>query len=280
MDMNYSGRPMIWDNLSVVNRLILINVGVFFFQFLAGLTSTRMELIFGLVPAYVVSKVMVWQFITYMFLHGDLFHLGFNMFTLWMFGRELEIIWGKREFIKFYLICGVGAGLFCWITGLNSTIPTIGASGAVLGILTAYGLTFPNRYLYIYLFIPIKAKYLALLFAILEFFQGLQYSSDGIAHFAHLGGIITAVLVLKFPRHRRIMPDFKKLCQEYRKKRFNRIHQQREKEVRELKDQVDQILDKISAQGINSLSRSEKKILEKASIIIRKEKKNDEGGIQ
>lgn len=273
--MNHSDHQKIWDNLSTVNRLILVNVIIFCFQYLASLSSTRLELIFGLVPAYAVAKMMLWQFVTYIFLHGGMLHLLFNMFSLWVFGRELELIWGKQEFIKFYLICGFGAGLLTWITGYDSLVPTIGASGAVLGILTAYSLTFPNRYIYIYLFIPIKAKYLAIIFAVLEFMQGLQYTSDGIAHFAHLGGIFTAVLYLKVTFHHFNWPDFKPHYNDYRKKRLYQIHKKREQEIRELKHQVDIILDKISEQGINTLSRNEKKLLKKASIIIKKENKSD-----
>ena len=152
---------------------------------------------FGLVPYLVIKKLYVWQLVTYMFLHGGFGHIFFNMFGLWMFGMELERTWGTREFVWYYFLTGVSAGIFSLLWNWGSTVPTIGASGAIYGILAAYALFFPDRYVYLYFLFPIKMKYLALILGGLEFLS--MYSQDGIAHIAHLGGMVVGFFYL---RHR------------------------------------------------------------------------------
>lgn len=150
----------------------------------------------------------VWQVFTYQFLHGGFFHLFFNMFALWMFGMELETLWGSRRFLTYYLLSGVGAAI---VQILIATVPTLGASGAVYGILLAFGMTFPNRQIFMFpLFIPIKAKYFVMIFAGIELFSGLR-GSDGIAHFAHLGGAATGFLLLKYGEELGIYKFFEKI---------------------------------------------------------------------
>ena len=114
---------------------------------------------FGLTPALVIHNFYLWQLVTYIFLHdtSNLFHILFNMLGLWMFGSELESMWGSRQFTKFFFICVIGAGIFMMLLSPNSTVPTIGASGAIYGILLAYGLLFPNRIIIFFVF-PIPAK--------------------------------------------------------------------------------------------------------------------------
>jgi len=177
----------------MVRSLIIANSVSFLFQLIC-----RMDIyhIFGLVPALVWSKLALWQLGTYLFLHGGLFHLFFNMFALWMFGSEIERYFGSNRFLRYYLITGVGAGLTVAIATPHSVIPTIGASGAIYGILLAYGLLFPNRYIYLYFIFPIKAKHFVLLFAGLELLATWGYAADGIAHFAHLGGMLFGYLYL------------------------------------------------------------------------------------
>ncbi len=208
-----------------------------------------------------------WQYITYMFMHGSIEHIFFNMFALWMFGYILENFWGTRRFLIFYLVCGIGAGLVhsavIWITstpvlqaindyaanpspdaliqlanehfhniinpqwvtevtnnwrngvpgseqyGLLTTdalldlyrhaiigIPTVGASGAVYGILLAFGMMFPNERIYLYFMVPIKAKWFVIVYAAIELFTGVMGTNDGIAHFAHLGGMLFGLLLI------------------------------------------------------------------------------------
>jgi membrane associated rhomboid family serine protease len=141
-----------------------------------------------------------WQLVTYGFLHGGTMHLIFNMFMLWMFGRELELIMGSRRFLTYYMTCVIGAGVIQLIvTALQgSPYPVVGASGGVFGLLLAFGMTFPNRMIML-LFppIPMKAKYMVVLFGILELYLGLSGSAPGIANFAHLGGMLFGYLLLR-----------------------------------------------------------------------------------
>src|SRR3954451_10336594 len=161
----------------------------------------------GLVPSLVLHQFWVWEVATYMFLHGGVFHLLFNMLALWMFGTELERIWGARYFLKFYFVTGVGAGV---LTVLFSLLPfgfaqqlehsiIIGASGAVYGLLLAYGMYFPNRPIYMYLVFPIPAKYFVMIMGALAFYSSVAERS-GVANATHLGGLLVAYLFLKSGR--------------------------------------------------------------------------------
>lgn len=143
-------------------------------------------------------KFLPWQLFTYMFLHGDFWHLLLNMFALWMFGAELENTWGSKRFLTYYMICGVGAGICnLLIAPLFTTVgPTVGASGAIYGILVAFGYLFPNRNIYIYGLIPVKAKYLVVFYMLLEIFSIAGRSNSGIAHMAHLGGGVVGLIYL------------------------------------------------------------------------------------
>lgn len=137
-----------------------------------------------------------WQLITYMFVHANFDHIFFNMFALWMFGYVLENYWGTLRFVIYYMLCGIGAGITCLLIGL----PTVGASGAVYGILLAFGMMFPNEYIYLYFLVPIKAKWFVIIFGAIELFDGFFRTADGIAHFAHLGGMLTGFIILMIYR--------------------------------------------------------------------------------
>jgi membrane associated rhomboid family serine protease len=142
-----------------------------------------------------------WQLVTYGFMHSDrdIMHIVFNLFMLWMFGRELEVLMGPRRFLTYYMTCVVGAGIVQLIVaGLQGGgYPTVGASGGVFGLLLAFGMTFPNRMIML-MFppIPMKAKYMVILFGVLELYLGLSGSSQGVANFAHLGGMLFGFLLL------------------------------------------------------------------------------------
>ena len=149
-----------------------------------------------------------WQLVTYGFLHGNTMHLVFNMFMLWMFGRELELMMGPRRFLIYYMTCVIGAGVVQLVVSglMGSPYPTVGASGGVFGLLLAFGMTFPNRMIML-LFppIPMKAKYMVVLFGILELYLGVSGRAPGIANFAHLGGMLFGFLLIqqwKKPRRR------------------------------------------------------------------------------
>ncbi len=149
-----------------------------------------------------------WQLVTYGFLHGNLSHIFFNMFGLWMFGRDLERLMGPRKFLIYYFSCVVGAAFVQLIVAgtQGDVYPTLGASGGVFGILLAYGLTYPNR-MVVLIFppIPMKAKYFVLFYGLFELYLGLSGGAPGVANFAHLGGMLFGFMLLRYwarPRKR------------------------------------------------------------------------------
>jgi membrane associated rhomboid family serine protease len=187
-----------------VRALIIVNVAAY----LLSLLVPSIAIPLGLIPAAVVQRLWIWQPFTYMFLHGGLFHILFNMLALWMFGVELERMWGTRFFVTYYFVSGLGAAA---TTILVSLLPypfaedmrvaiTIGASGAVYGLLLAYGLYYPDRPIYIYMVFPIPAKYFVLIIGAISFLSSVTGSEGGVAHTAHLGGLLTGYLYLKTGR--------------------------------------------------------------------------------
>lgn len=268
--MNYYDRTFSFGPTGItkaVKYLLLANVGIFFLEFLWG---SELIYLFGLTPA-LVKQGFIWQLFTYMFLHGGFFHIFFNMFALWMFGGEIERAWGTKEFLKYYFVTGVGAGFFTFFLSFNSHVPTIGASGAIFGILVAFAMMFPDRPIYLYFLFPIKAKYLVIFFVVIEFLASFRHTSDGIGHFAHLGGIVIGYIYIKsdwrissFFRLSRYFEYFKGFRY---KRRMKVIEKKREREQR-LLARVDQILDKINQIGFDNLTKEEKKTLEAASQLL------------
>jgi membrane associated rhomboid family serine protease len=246
----------------VVRVLILVNVAVSVVQFLIGRLDpdlyNRINFFFGLVPSLVLKRYYVWQLVTYMFLHGSFFHLLLNMFILWMFGAEVESRWGKAEFLRYYFLTGIGAGVVYILARFNSPIPTIGASGAVYGLLLAFGMVFPNRYVYLYFFLPIKAKFLVLIFGAIEFISAFTRADSGIAHFAHLGGLLFGFLYLKFLKGRGRF--WRRLVFVDRKDRDVDV----EIDDTEFEDKVNNVLRKLSKVGLDGLTPYERDILEEA----------------
>src|SRR6476660_7086313 len=189
---------------TAMKALIGANVLIFFAQTLKPVLTS----LFGLQPFLVVwPHLWVWQLGTYMFLHGGVFHILFNMLALWMFGAELERIWGTRYFLKFYFVTGIGAGE---LTILFSLLPfafaqqlehsiVVGASGAIYGLLLAYGMYFPNRPIYMYLVFPIPARYFVMIMGALAFYSSIA-ERGGVANATHLGGLLVTYLFLKSGR--------------------------------------------------------------------------------
>jgi membrane associated rhomboid family serine protease len=270
---------------SVVKKLLIANVVVFLVTTL--LPYSIWFNLFGLVPGMVLTRFTVWQLFTYMFLHGGFGHIFFNMFGLWMFGAELEYAWGSRDFFKYYVICGIGAGVLVVITSLfgfsSMFAPTIGASGAIWGILVAYGLMWPDRLIFVFGILPMKAILFVIIFGALELLQGLGRSGGGVAYFAHVGGGLTGFVYLKFGW--RLMAHLESWWNHYKARREARKHKftiheggaQESKETRRMSDaaytprhpekdeEVNRILDKIAREGMDSLDEREKRILENAS---------------
>lgn len=216
---------MIPSTTPAVKALMIIN-GIFFL-----LTAFSQEIAyffienFSLIPYTVTHDYQLWRLVTYMFLHGGLMHILFNMLFLWWFGSELEKLWGPSVFLKYYFVTGIGGGLFHLLQP-NSGIPVIGASGAIMGILLAYGLKWPNRTVLLWFIIPIKMKYLVILSLIIEFLGAMETSgSSGIAHLAHLGGMVVGFLYLNFNRFRWRMKDIKyRRKMSARKNKFEVLH--------------------------------------------------------
>lgn len=181
-----------------VKALIAVNVAVYLLQIISHLLgSSFIDWYFGLVPARVTNELMIWQLATYMFLHGGVFHLFFNMLTLFMFGNELERYWGTPRFLNYYFITGIGAGICSWAVAPNSFSVVIGASGAIYGLLLAYGVTYPNRVVYLNFLLPLKVKWLVLIMGAMAFLSSLGGADSGVASIAHLGGMLVGYLLLK-----------------------------------------------------------------------------------
>lgn len=187
----------------VVKTLLLLNLAAYILDLLVAVGPFRLHEVLGLY--YVGSPLFrPFQVVTYMFMHGGLMHIFFNMFALWMFGRIMEQAWGGRRFAVYYLLCGVGAALVQEAgQGLGLIPPysmTIGASGAVYGILLAFGMTFPNERLFIIpIPFPIKAKWFVIIYAAIEVFESLGMQ-DGVAHMAHLGGMLFGLVLILYWR--------------------------------------------------------------------------------
>jgi membrane associated rhomboid family serine protease len=187
----------------VVKRLIIITTATFLLTYvpqqLFGWSAPYAW--FALHPYDVLHYHYLWQLVTYMFLHGSFFHIIFNMLALWMFGSDLESLWGRDKFLFYYFLTGIGAAIFD--VAVNAVFPagfgsaTIGASGAVYGLLLAYGLLFPDRPIFLYFLIPIKAKWFVLIFGAIELFSSFGQQGSSIDHIAHLGGMLFGFLYLR-----------------------------------------------------------------------------------
>jgi len=184
-----------------VKQLLIANVAVFFLTELTGMRFWAGLL--GLNPQSVIFGLRIWQPFTYMFLHAGFWHIGMNMLMLWMFGSELEKVWGRREFLRYYLITGFGAGVFSLVPyfigvlfGYRGALPPIiGASGAVYAVLLAYAMTYPDRTVLVYMIMPIKVKYLMLIMGFVTFAS--VGNGDGISHITHLGGLVVGWFYLR-----------------------------------------------------------------------------------
>jgi membrane associated rhomboid family serine protease len=184
-----------------VKGLIIANSAVFLLMWLFKPLEAVLMTWFALTPAVVVTRFFVWQLGTYLFLHGGFLHILFNMLALWFFGKDLEDIWGTRRFLQFYFFCGVGAGLFVVLGNYlfgNPAIPTIGASGAIYGILLVAAVLWPDRIIIFYIF-PIKLKYFVMILGAIAFFSVRDLNS-GVSDIAHLSGMLFGFVFLKSSR--------------------------------------------------------------------------------
>ncbi len=296
---------------TMTKNLLVINVLAFLATYVLQRSGIDLNALLGL-HFFKASNFHVYQFLTYMFLHGGFTHILFNMFALWMFGSVIERVWGPKKFLFYYIVCGVGAGIMQEMVqyvnyvvqglaayeyvnmggaqiSMDSYInmwTTIGASGAVYGILLAFGMIFPNERLFIIPFpFPIKAKWLIVGYIAIELFSALSGPGDGVAHMAHLGGMLFGFLLIRYwQRH----PDssqrfgrsygqefFDNMKRKYedRQRRQQRpdmhAEQSRRRETdeeynqrqRQNQEEIDAILDKIRKSGYDSLTKEEKQKL-------------------
>lgn len=186
----------------VIKGLIITNVVIFVLQTIAGRDAIDglIHPLLALDPERVIKNFWLWQPLTYQFLHhyADPWHIAMNMLMLWFFGGDLARRWGSQRFLKFYLICGYGAGVIACVVNLLMGVNaiTIGASGAIFGVLMAFGMVYPNRTVYVMLFFPVPARVLVMIFAFIQLWSAGAFRSGGVAYFAHLGGMAVAWVYL------------------------------------------------------------------------------------
>lgn len=292
---------------SITKNLLIINVLAFFATWVFEKQGLDLTATFGL-HFFMAKDFSFYQLVTYLFMHGSFMHLFFNMFAVWMFGTVMERVWGPKRFLIYYLVCGIGAGIIQegvqYINYANENLAaydfvmtssgritteaylnlwtTVGASGAVYAILLAFGMTFPNERMFIIPFpFPIKAKWLIGGYIVIEVWSALNTPGDGIAHMAHLGGMLFGFLLIRYWRkHPNIEQRFngqngffQQMKKQYENKRRNTFHYQpstetprweehKEKEENSARQaEIDAILDKIRKSGYDSLTKEEKKKL-------------------
>ncbi len=297
-------RPSMFGGFSffppVIKYLLISNIAIFIFQhfIFAGFKVGGVPISVFFLKYFALNPIgsevfpfYPWQLFTYLFMHGGFWHLFLNMLALWMFGMELENIWGSKKFLMYYLMCGVGAGLATILltplfSGLN--LPTVGASGSVYGILVAFGMLFPNREIYLYFLLPIKAKYFVIIYMAIELFS--VGSNTGVAHLAHLGGALVGFVYILITRSNiNDLFRFDKTPKVSQKRPTN-IYRNRYYEKYNTtstgdsisdaeyyskgnnysdsditQEKVDEILDKIGKDGYQNLTEEEKRILFEAS---------------
>lgn len=309
-------------NIPIVTKnLLIVNVVAFLLTFVLGKDASGGYVLNELLGLhfFMASDFQVFQLITYMFMHGGFEHIIFNMFALWMFGCVVERVWGAKKFLFYYIACGVGAGLFqelaqfvqfylmasdqipafgigdIWMVARNSSAvlnawTTVGASGAIYGILLAFGMIFPEERIFIFpLPVPIKAKYFVIGYAAIELFSAMMTSGDGVAHVAHLGGMVFGFFMIRYWRKQAngygsssAKDAFDKLRDilggkakrggfdytrnnSYQSNRDSYQSHQSDWDYnarkRASQEEVDRILDKIRKSGYDSLTKEEKQTL-------------------
>ena len=270
MTRPFGHEPMSFGRmLPGVKALVVANAAVYLLSVLAGPEFYRH---FGLVPRLVIYDRWVWQVFTYMFVHGSFLHVFFNLFMLWMFGMAVEGQWGTREFVKFYFICGLGVAAVALLIGPNSSVPLIGASGAIYGLLVAFAMLYPEAVVYLYFFIPIKAAHMAILCGVIEFVAMATDATPGVARFAHLAGMIIGYLYIRWwwGLKLRIRSAFQRSVPRAPQSRANRPTPSAARRVRGKEEtssatasmeDVDRVLDKILASGLESLTDEEREVM-------------------
>lgn len=293
------------SNTPIIRTLIFANVGMYLFEMFFG----KLRLSGISIDAYIRGYLYLWplgsgnfypwQLVSYMFLHGGFTHILFNMFALWMFGTQFEILWGPKKFLTYYFLCGLGGGVAHLLISpmLGGGGPLVGASGAIFGLLIAYGILFPDQLVYFFFFLPMKAKYAVGVFVALELYYTWNGAQDNIGHLAHLGGAVVGLVYLlitegglklfsgiRMPKRqdngnywnskanggnifrRRPMDDDNAIDAEYHDIGGTATKTRTSSGTRIItQEDIDRILDKIAASGYQNLSEEEREILIEAS---------------
>lgn len=243
-----------------IRNLLIATVSVYVLQVLPYIQDYVLS--FGALVPSLALKGQVWRLVSYMFLHSpqSAWHILFNMLALWMFGVEIEQMWGTRRFVWFYFIAGAGSGVVSLFLVFTGDIPVIGASGAILGILTVYAYYFPHRKLLLFFLFPVSTRVAVIIFGAISIFGAVQ-NTGGIAHLTHLGGIIVALVYLKY--YNQVIQYVYHREALHAEKKMRQLAQQKMRNDRYFEEVIDPILKKISTQGIDSLSQQERNILKR-----------------
>lgn len=255
---------------SWVIRIIFANIIIYLLQ---AIFSPAIVYYFGLTPAIVLTKFYAWQLVTYMFLHGNFFHIFLNMYALMLFGIPVEQLWGPKKFLIYYFFTGIGAGITIFVINLfaggsGAFVPTIGASGAVFGLLLAFGVLFPDVELLVFFFIPMKAKYLVVLYGGIELMSLLSSGTDSsVSHVGHLGGLLFGLVFFLFTRRRGI--EFKA---RHMRAKMGREVKEREKvfsitNSEPAVEKLSAILEKLQKGGADSISDDEYQFVKLSDIL-------------
>lgn len=239
-----------------IKVMLIANAGIFVLQNF----SPSLLAIGGLWPSRFFSEFpnLLYQPLTYMFLHGSFGHIFFNMFMLWMFGTEIERSIGTRRFARFYILSGLCGAILSLMVNPGLTIPIVGASGAIWGVMVAYWIMFPDRYLYLYFLFPVKVKWAIPGFLLI----GMLFQGGNIAHMAHLGGAICGFIYFK--ANWRSMGLGRRVKNLGMRRKEAKLEKNRQK-AEDIMKRVDQILDRINEVGIDNISKADRKFLDEAS---------------
>ena len=295
---------------TITKNLLIVNVLMFIATFVFGRVGVDLNDLLGL-HFFMASDFRLYQLVSYMFMHGGLGHIFFNMFALWMFGCVVENVWGPKKFLFYYISCGIGAGLiqelaqyltyfvfddlgsyqYVNLNGMRITVDTylnqlttVGASGAIYAILLAFGMLFPEERIFIFpLPVPIKAKWFVCFYVAVELFSALGTSGDGVAHFAHLGGMLFGFMMIRYWRNHpggggygrsngqqffdRLRTNWEQRSHKSGGGHSAHSHTEQDKDwqynqqTKASQEEIDKILDKIRRSGYDSLNEEEKKRL-------------------
>jgi len=252
-----------------VPKLIIINVVIYFLQ--GMLNNHALVHYFGLTPNLVLGKGYVWQVVSYMFLHGSMFHIFLNMYALLLFGSHIEHLWGSKKFLIYYFFTGVGAGFLILMINMAAgepaaSIPTIGASGAVFGLLLAFGVLFPDVEILLFFILPIKAKFLVIMYGGIEFYSLVTMgTSSSVSHVGHLGGLVFGLIFFFIMRRRGIEFKAKKV-----RARINKEIRNRDAEIAgsdSSREGILKLLGKLKSDGSEALTDDEYQMLKHAVIL-------------